>query len=325
MIIAVSSRIAEQYGDQIRAIAPVAELVSPAASGWTGDSEQAEVAYFSDDFWTTPEGRAATVSLFGLPNVRWFHSFSAGIDHPAFGALLERGVTLTNSSGSSSVPIAEYVMAMMLRVTKRMDAWSAAQRERRWESLETQELSGKTAGIVGLGHIGSEVARLAKAFRMNVIGCRRARRAVRYVDEIVPPEGLPALLAASDFVVLAVPLSSATERLIGKRELDAMRRDAWLINISRGRVVDEAALIDALQQRTIGGACLDVFEQEPLPPDSELWSLSNAIITPHNSGGSPRNVERATSIFLDNLRRYVDGRPLRNRVRPSDRGADARN
>jgi phosphoglycerate dehydrogenase-like enzyme len=299
--------------------------VSPAASGWTGESEHAEVAYFSDDFWTTSEGRAATVSLFALPDLRWFHSFSAGIDHPAFGALLERGVMLTNSSGSSSVPIAEYVLGMMLRVTKRMDAWTAAQQERRWEGLETEELSGKTAGIVGLGHIGSQVARLAKAFGMHVIGCRRSRRAVRYVDEIVPPEGLPALLAASDFVVLAVPLSPATERLIGKAELAAMRSDSWLINISRGLVVDEAALIDALERRTIAGACLDVFEHEPLPPESSLWSLSNAIVTPHNSGRSPRNVERATVIFLDNLQRYVDGRPLRNRVRPSDRGTDARN
>ena len=153
---------------------------------------------------------------------------------------------------------------------------------------------------------------------MQVIGCRRRRRKPRYVDELVPPDRLQELLARSDFVVLALPLSAETEALIGEAELRAMRADAWLINISRGRVVDEPALELALTEGWIGGACLDVFHDEPLPESSALWSLPNVIVTPHNSGWSPLNLERGTELFLDNLRRFAEGRPLRNRVRESD-------
>jgi phosphoglycerate dehydrogenase-like enzyme len=318
MIIAVSPRVAEEYGGRIRALAPKARLVFPAEAGWPDGTDDAEVAYFAEDFWTSALGRQTRAQLFTLPRLRWFHSFAAGVDNPAFGALLERGVRLTNSPGASSTPIAQYAAGMMLRVVKRMDAWAEAQRARRWEPIEPDELTGKTAGVVGLGHIGGEVARLAKALGMRVVGCRRRQRPVRHVDELVPPERLHDLLAAADFVVLAVPLSSRTEGLIGRAELHAMPRHAWLINVSRGRVVDEAALIDALRDGTIGGACLDVFAREPLPDDSPLWSLPNAIVTPHNSGRSPRNFERCTELFLDNLERYIAGRPLRHRVRKQD-------
>jgi D-2-hydroxyacid dehydrogenase (NADP+) len=317
VIVAVSSLVAEQYGGRIRAVAPDIGLVWPVGEGWSGDADSADVAYFSEDFWTT--NRELMVQLFTLPKLRWFHSFAAGVDHPAFRALLERGVTVTNSPGGSSPAIAQYVIGMMLRVTKRMDAWAESQRERRWAPIPTEELTGKTLGIVGVGHIGQEVARLAQAFGMHVVGCRRSRRRTRCVDELVPPERLPDLLARADFVVLAVPLTSATEGLIGEPELRAMRDDAWLINVSRGRVVDESALVRALRDGTIGGACLDVFNQEPLPPESELWSLPNAIVTPHNSGWSPLNRDRVAEIFLDNLRRYAWGRPLRNVVKVGTR------
>ncbi len=162
------------------------------------------------------------------------------------------------------------------------------------------------------------MARLAKAFRMHVIGCRRRQTKPRNVDELVSLENLDKLLERSHFVVLALPLSGQSERLIGMAELQAMRDDAWLINVARGRVVDEEALTTALKSGVIGGACLDVFQQEPLPEDSELWSLPNVVVTPHNSGWSPLNLERGTELFLDNLRRFVAGKPLRNRVRASD-------
>ncbi|MEX1255858.1 MAG: D-2-hydroxyacid dehydrogenase [Dehalococcoidia bacterium] len=316
MIIAVSSLVAEQYGERIRAVASNVELVWPEGEGWSGDEQAAGVAYFSEDFWTT--NRDQMVQLFTLPNLRWFHSFAAGVDHPAFRALLERGVTVTNSPGGSSPAIAQYVIGMMLRVAKRMDAWAESQRDRRWAPIPTEELTGKTLGIIGVGHIGGEVARLAQAFGMRVVGCRRSQRRIRHVDEIVPPERLRDLLTRADFVVLAVPLTAATEGLIGETELRAMRDDAWLINVSRGRVVDEAALVRALRDGVIGGACLDVFHQEPLPLESELWSLPNAIVTPHNSGWSPLNRDRVADIFLDNLRRYASRRPLRNVVRLAD-------
>jgi phosphoglycerate dehydrogenase-like enzyme len=213
------------------------------------------------------------------------------------------------------VPIAQYVLGMMLRIVKRMDEWSEAQREARWENIESGELTGRTVGIVGAGHIGGEVARLSKALGMRVVASRRSPRRPRHVDDLLP---LDYLLPQSDFVVLAVPLTTSTERLIGERELKAMKGDAWLINIARGRVIDEPALIQALKRRTIGGAVLDVFEQEPLQPESELWSLPNVIVTPHNSGRSTLNLHRQTELFIENLQRFVDRRPLRNLVRLKD-------
>ena len=319
MIVAVSPLIAKQYGARIRAVSPEIGLVWPNdGGGWSGDTDAVEVVYFSEDFWTTGAFRSLLPQLFTLSSLRWFHTFSAGVDNPAFRMLVERGVVLTNSSGITREPIAQYVLAMMLRVVKPMDDWSQAQRERRWEPIETGELTGKTVGIVGVGQIGGEVARLAKAFGMRVVGCRRRLRRMRYVDELVPPERLHELLAQSDFVVLTLPLTSETEGLVGAKELRAMRTEAWLINVSRGQVVQEDVLLRALKEGWIGGACLDVFQEEPLPVESELWSLPNVVVTPHNSGSSPLNLERGTEVFLDNLRRFVDGRPLRNRVRPSD-------
>jgi phosphoglycerate dehydrogenase-like enzyme len=153
---------------------------------------------------------------------------------------------------------------------------------------------------------------------MRAIGCRRRPKRPKHIDELVPPERLHDLLSQADFVVLSLPLSSTTERLIGARELESMRAGAWLINVSRGHVVDEDALVRALETRTIAGACLDVFYDEPLPEHHALWSLPNAIVTPHNSGWSPHNIERATAIFVDNLARFTNGRPLRNRVRLRD-------
>jgi len=316
--IAVSSLVAERYGRRIRAAAPGARLVSPRDGAWPATTDAAEIVYFSDDFWTVETNRPLTGKLFSLPRLRWFHSFSAGVDNPAFRTLLERDILLTNSSGASSPSIAQYVLAMMLRTVKPLDAWAEAQRERRWQAVPASELTGNTAGIVGVGHIGGEVARLAKAVGMRTIGCRRGPRRPRYVDELVPPERLDDLFARSDFVVLALPLSTQTEGLIGARELRAMRSHAWLISVSRGQVIDEAALVRALEQKTIAGACLDVFRQEPLPGDHVLWTLPNVVVTPHNSGFSPLNMERATEIFVDNLERFVSGRPLRNRVRPRD-------
>ena len=318
MIIAVSSLVAERYGERIRAAAPGARLVHPTADGWPEEAQAAEIAYFSEDFWTSETNRQLVPMLFGLPRLRWFHSFSAGIDHPVFRVVLERGALLTNSPGSSSQPIAQYVIGMMLRVAKRMDVWAEQQRERRWQPIETDELTGKTVGIVGVGHIGGEVARLAKAFGMQVIGCRRRPRPPRFVDELVPPERLPELLGRSDFVVLAVPLSVQTDGLIDDAALRSMSPHAWLINVSRGRIVREDALVRALAGGTIAGACLDVFEEEPLPEMSPLWSMPNAIVTPHNSGWSPLNLERGTGVFLDNLGRYVAGRSLQNQIRLPD-------
>ena len=253
-------------------------------------------------------------AIFSIEKLKWFHTFSAGVDSPAFQTLIDRGTLLTNSSGASAKSIAQYALAMMLYRAKRIGDWREQQRLREWAPLRTDELTGRTVRIVGTGAIGGETARLARAFGMRVIGVRRSARRTRHVDEQITPRGLLGALARSNYVVLACPLTRETAGMIGERELKAMKPDATLINVARGGIVDEPALVRALQEGWIGGACLDVFAREPLPAESELWDMPNVVISPHNAGFSPLNMERVMAIFLDNLDRYARGKPLRNRV-----------
>ena len=320
MKIVVSPTIARDYGRQIRAIVPRAKLITPsiAADGtlaWSADATGADVALLSEDLWQDLELRqTALPAFFRIEGLRWLHTFSAGVDSPAFQVIIDRGGLLTNSSGASAPSIAQYVIAMMLYRTKRIDEWRDQQRRREWTLLSPGELTGQTVGIIGTGAIGGEVARLAKAFRMRTIGMRRSDKRTPHIDEQVTPRRLPHLLKQSDFVVLACPLTKETESLIGERELRDMKPTATLINVARGRVVHEGALIRALQEGWIAGACLDVFTVEPLPESSPLWDMANVIVTPHNSGPSPLNMGRAMTIFLDNLERFANGRKLRNLV-----------
>ncbi len=254
------------------------------------------------------------------PRLRWFQAASAGVDRLERGGFLGRQVVVTNSSGVHATPVGEYVLMVMLMFAKGAHRLLRAQAERRWTRLLPAELRGKTVGVVGMGHIGTEVARLSRAAGCRVLAIRRSaleRRPGRPpADEVLPPSDLPYLLSESDYVVLAVPLTQQTRHLIGPEELRAMKPTAVLINISRGAVVDEEALVQALKEGWIGGAGLDVFEREPLPEDSELWGMENVILTPHISGGTERYFERAVPIFCENLRRYLEGRPLLNVVDP---------
>jgi phosphoglycerate dehydrogenase-like enzyme len=266
--------------------------------------------------WQEPDLRRTLLpALFGLTELKWFHTFSAGTDAAAFRVLMDRGTILTNSSGASAPSIAQYVLAMMLYATKPIEQWRESQSRAAWEPIPAGELTGQTVGIVGTGAIGGEVARLAKAFGMRTIGIRRSTKKTPHLDEQLPPKQLAKMLKASDFVVLACPLTPETEGLIGERELKAMQPSATLINVARGRVCDEGALIRAMQKGWITRAVLDVFHFEPLPEQSPLWSLPNVIVTPHNSGMSPRNMARMMDIFVENLARFAAGKPLRSRVR----------
>jgi phosphoglycerate dehydrogenase-like enzyme len=319
MRILISQSTAGRYGDRIRNADPAADLVAGAvrdgAPSWTGDPARADVACFTEDLWQDQDMRRHVLpAFFRVEGLRWFHTFSAGVDAPVFQAIIDRGAILTNSSGASAPSIAQYVLAMMLHRAKRIDTWREQQRAHEWQQIHTNELTGQTAGVIGTGAIGGEVARLAKAFNMTVLGVRRSASPAPDVDEMVPRDRLRDLLGRSDYVVLACPLTSDTENLIGEPELRAMKPDATLINIARGRVVNQEALVRALKEGWIGGACLDVFVEEPLPPESPLWDMSNAIVTPHNSGFSPLNMDRSMSIFIDNLARFVRGEELRNRV-----------
>jgi len=228
-------------------------------------------------------------------------------------------VRLTTSAGSTAVPIAQTAVCGLLMLARNFPRWQAAQAQREWRPIKNadapRDLQGQTAVIVGLGKIGAEIARLARALGLNVIGVRRgSRRAEDPVDELHPPAALPVLAARCDWLVISCPLTPETRGLVDPALLARLPRGARLINIARGEIVDEPALIATLRDGHLAGAYLDVFETEPLPQDSPLWSLPNVIVTPHNSAAAQGNDGRVLDIFLDNLGRWKRGETLLNEV-----------
>jgi glyoxylate/hydroxypyruvate reductase A len=244
--------------------------------------------------------------------LRWLQGMGAGVDW-ALVPSLPPPVVITRAPGVFGPWMAEYVIGWCLWITQRMEAYRKAHAHREWvQHLAPERLGGKTLAIVGLGDIGRMVARTARALGMRIIGVTRSGRPVAGVDRVHPRRELRRALGAADFVVLVVPLNEATRGMIGAGELATMRPTAWLLNIGRGAVIDETALVHALEHRTIAGAILDVFTTEPLPADHPLWSLDNAVITPHISG--PNVPGDIAPVFNENLARYLAGRPLRHIV-----------
>lgn len=285
--------------------------------------EQVEVLY---TFSTVPD-------LARTPNLRWVQLHSAGVNHLLNTPLWESDVILTTVSGIHAPTIAEYVFMMMLAFARRLPRMLYYQSRaewpsQRWGKFLPQELRGATLGVVGYGRIGEEIGRLAHAFGMRVLGLRRGEtdRGGGYrlpelaglphtgPDRLYTPQQLAEMLPECDYVVLTVPYTSATHHLIDEAALCAMKATAVLINVARGSVIDEAALVHALDEGWIAGAALDVFEQEPLPADSPLWGMSNVLISPHVAGFTPYYDDRATALFAQNLRRYLAGQPLLNVV-----------
>jgi phosphoglycerate dehydrogenase-like enzyme len=261
------------------------------------------------------------------PRMRWVQLPSAGADGAVRAGLVTPGaaVVVTTASGIHAIPIAEYVFSSMLLYVRQWPAMLALQHQRTWPNpdarnrLGGRELYGASLGVVGLGHIGRRVAQLGRAYGMRVLGLRHSNRAGESdadADMLFPSNRLRDLLAASDFVVIAVPRTPQTHHLIGEPELRAMRPTAYLINIARGDVIDEPALVRALTEGWIGGAGLDVTEHEPLDSASPLWTLPNAILSPHVSGSTDRYSARFTDLFIENLARFRSGQPLLNVVDP---------
>ncbi|MFB3882220.1 MAG: D-2-hydroxyacid dehydrogenase [Armatimonadota bacterium] len=280
---------------------------SEAAVAKAADAEVIQAGHWSDELW-----KAA-------PRLKWVHSGGAGVERFMTPDFVASPIILTNSQGVYAIPIADHVMAFVLHFSRRFGELVRKQLAHEWEGWEerrsSDELWGKTLGIVGLGGIGSEVARRAKAFGMRVIATRqRPDRPSEFADEVRGADQLPWLLRESDYVALCSALTHETRHLIGAEELKLMKPTAVITNIGRGGLVDEQALIGALNTGVIAGAGLDVFEQEPLPADSPLWDMPNVMITPHDAGSSPQSHERFMAIFLENLRRYVAGEPLLNVV-----------
>lgn len=249
--------------------------------------------------------------------LEWIHSFSAGVDRVATPAVRSRGLTVTNARGVFSRPIGEYVVMMSLAISRSLPQLLELQQERTWQPLRGTELGSKTIGIVGFGSIGSEIARLLAPFGSRILATRR--RPERGADdqpnvELLGLDQLDELLRQSDIVVIAAPLTDETAGMIGAAQLQVMPEHAWLINIARGRLIDELALRRALDAGWIGGAVLDVFNEEPLPSDSPLYDTPNLILTPHTSWSSDRVVDRSIDLFVANLRRFAAGEPLENVV-----------
>ena len=248
--------------------------------------------------------------------LKWVQVMSAGVDRLP-DAILKSSIRIVTTSGLHGAPMGEVVLEMMLMFAKDAPACLQMKQAREWRRYKPKLLRGQTVGILGLGNIGREVARLCGAFGMKAIGLRRSagpERPFPEVDRVYPREELHQFLAESDFVVLALPLTKETRGLVGEPELRSMKPSAFLINVARGAVVDEGALIRALEDKRIAGAGLDVFIQEPLPPDSRFYELPNVIFSPHISGEMPDYESRATEIFCENLRRYIAGEPFLHEV-----------
>jgi D-2-hydroxyacid dehydrogenase (NADP+) len=310
--ILVSDAVADSRARGLRDAAPERPLVVLRGDAVEGDLSQVEVAYFSGDLFPD-RTRVLAKALHGAPRLAWFHSFSAGVDHPWFQAMLERGVRVTTSSGASAVPIAQTALLYILALSRDLPGWQRDQADRRWNPRDVEDVSGQLLAVVGLGPIGLELARLGAGLGMDVIGVRLTPRGDEPC-ETWPQGRLDELLPRADWLALALPLVPETTHLIDARRLALLKRTARLLNVGRGALVDEVALASALEGGRLAGAGLDVFEEEPLPGASPLWTLPNVIVTPHSAGTNPGNTRRATEIFLDNLARYENGEALRNEV-----------
>jgi phosphoglycerate dehydrogenase-like enzyme len=253
--------------------------------------------------------------LDATPKLRWYHTVSAGVENMPLPELAERGIVLTNNSGSYDVQIAEHLMAFVFAASRQLHRYRDNQRAIEWKEQQHQELRDATIVVYGMGSIGGEIAHLASAIGMRVIGVRRkGGPAEPGIDRVVAADRLADVVGEADYLAIAAPLTSATRGAISREVISRMKPTAWIMNIARGAIVDEPAMVEALQARRIGGAALDVFTTEPLPKESPLWALENVIITPHHSGSSPRAGERTLALFAENLRRYKAGEPLINRV-----------
>ncbi len=254
--------------------------------------------------------------------LKWVQSIAAG-NEKILPSIASRPVLLTDASGVHSVPIAEQVLGYMLMFERKLAEGVRAQQRKEWlrfKPSEYGELCAKTVLVVGLGAVGSGIAKLCKAVGMKVMATKRTispaavAEAKGVVDELHAATDLTKLLGKADYVVLSLPYTKETRRIFGSREFTAMKPAAYFINIARGGVVDEAALVSALQQRKIAGAALDVFEQEPLPKESPLWGVDNVIITSHTAGFTPHYMDRVVDIFCSNLKAYMEKKPMPNLV-----------
>jgi phosphoglycerate dehydrogenase-like enzyme len=241
-------------------------------------------------------------------------TIGAGVDAVLPAPDLPASVRIANARGIHGEQMSEHALAMMLAFAKQLPQALANQQMRRWQSFTPGSLAGKTCSILGMGTIGQAVAQRAKQFGMRVIGTQREPKPCRHADEILPPEQIQRAVQQADYLVVILPKTPQTLNLLDAKILANLQSDAVLINMARGGIVDETAVANMLREGRLRGAALDVFAKEPLPESNDLWMIPNLIITPHVAGLVPDYLDRVLKIFIDNMRRLEDGKPLRNEI-----------
>jgi phosphoglycerate dehydrogenase-like enzyme len=336
MKIASALMLNEHQQALIKAVCPDAQILCPAQrlrNPVVWDSEVLDPLIKDADVFIGHRARPGLAEF--APRLRWIQFLGAGIDHLKLTDLLvQERIALTNASGVSATWIAEYVLASMLLFTHRFHVTMAAQRRHEWIGFTSfmagvESLRGKTVGILGYGSIGRETARLCRAHNMEVLALKRnpgnradnswVRPGIGDPDGTIPsrwfgPEQRNEILALSDYVVVSLPLTPDTRHFLGRREFDAVKRGAYLVNVGRGPIIDQPAMIEALKDGRLSGAGLDVTDPEPLNPESELWDMENVILTPHSSGARRTYYDVGCELFAENLRRFMSGRELINQI-----------
>jgi phosphoglycerate dehydrogenase-like enzyme len=313
-VLLISDTVWERRANEILAIAPDTQPII-----YVGDEPVADdllptidIAFFSSDVWPD-RPRGLVISILKATHLKWMHTFSAGVDSPFFLDLIKKGITLTNSSGAAASPIAQTAILYMLALSRNVRAWFEHQDNKEWERHEFTELDGARLAVIGMGPIGEEIARLGVALNMQVEAIRRSPTG----KEPCPTFGFDRLsdvLGRADWVVLALPLTPETQNLFNEQLFARMKTGAHFINVGRGELVDESALIHALHSQHLAGAALDVFATEPLPEDSPLWAMPNVIITPHSSGASMKSGLRTEELFVSNFALFVENKTMHNVV-----------
>lgn len=293
--------------DALQAAVPEAEI-------FFAGSVEAVPSNAEFDVVITPTLAWLPAALAKLDGYRWLHFLSAGVEKIWEMDFDKTRTLMTKSSGVHGAPMSEYAIGAMLYFTKQFGRFHDQAQQALWQRSWLGELSGCQLTVLGLGHIGQSLARRAKAFDMQVVGTQRTPRAIEGVDRVVALEEIGTELAQTDFLVVCLPLTDATRGVVNDQLLAQLKPSAVLVDISRGGVVSGEALLRALDNGTLKGAALDVFEQQPLPADSPLWKRSDVLITPHVSGTTPFYLERALEVFVDNLRAYQQGKPFTTAV-----------
>ncbi|MBN2332247.1 MAG: D-2-hydroxyacid dehydrogenase [Deltaproteobacteria bacterium] len=307
MKIAAARSFHDQYAEQVKCVVPHSSwaLFEPDGS-WSSSPADCELAVLIGDAYCPPFKEA----LLQISALKWVHTENSGIDGDFYERIIAKDIILTNSPGANANEVVEFVIGLMLWTAKRFGSLSFHQSQHRWERLPLQSLQGTTVLIVGLGHVGQPLARFCKAFGMHVLGIRKSPGPVADVDQQGTLADLPRFLPRADVVVLALELTPLTRGIMARREFQLMKSTATLINVARSQIVDLGDLRVALQEQAIGQACLDVLPAEPWPPDDPFWDLPNVFITPHIAWSSPFFRQRASQMWLANLKRYVNREPL---------------